>query len=85
MVICCALWPSGRLREFNRLGDYSYGLYVYAFPIQQVIASFMKGIQPQSLFGVSFFITLAFAVLSWHLVEKPMLALKDKRLPFSKG
>lgn len=26
--------PSGKVRQFNRFGDYSYGIYIYAFPIQ---------------------------------------------------
>lgn len=25
--------PSGPIRRYNRLGDYSYGMYIYAFPI----------------------------------------------------
>jgi len=81
VIICCALWPSGPLRAFNRLGDYSYGLYVYAFPTQQVIVSFIRGIQPQALFGVSFIVTLILAVVSWHIVEKPSLSMKNVRLP----
>lgn len=79
LVICCALLPVWRLREFNRAGDYSYGLYVYAFPIQQIIMTFTKGIQPEVLFGIAFLATLVLATMSWHFVEKPALSLKNFR------
>jgi len=26
--------PGGVIRRFNELGDYSYGIYIYAFPLQ---------------------------------------------------
>lgn len=61
---------------YNRLGDYSYGMYVYAFPIQQGVAWF--GVT-SPLWNVAFALplTLACAVLSWHLVEAPALTLKS--------
>lgn len=39
-----SLVPAGPIRRFNELGDFSYGLYIYAFPIQQVIATLYVGI-----------------------------------------
>jgi peptidoglycan/LPS O-acetylase OafA/YrhL len=83
LVICCALLPIWRLNEFNRLGDYSYGLYVYAFPVQQIIMTFFKGIQPEPLFGLAFLVTLVLAVISWHVIEKPALSLKGMK--FGRG
>jgi peptidoglycan/LPS O-acetylase OafA/YrhL len=68
--------PNGPIRAFNRLGDYSYGLYIYAFPIQQSVAALWKGVQPYPLFGVSFAISLLLATLSWHWLEHPALRLK---------
>lgn len=64
------------LAGYNRLGDYSYGLYVYAFPVQQMMAAggatdpFVNMLQAAPL-------TLACAVLSWHLVEAPALRLRQ--------
>jgi len=81
VVICSALWQSRQLQGFNRVGDYSYGLYVYAFPVQQVIVSFFTGIQPIGLFALSLLASLALAVVSWHFVEKPALSMKNVRLP----
>jgi peptidoglycan/LPS O-acetylase OafA/YrhL len=68
--------PIKLLRIYNRLGDYSYGTYIYAFPLAQVAAATWKGISPLGLMAVSFPATLAFAVLSWHLLERPMIALR---------
>ena len=64
-------WPP--LLAYNRLGDYSYGMYIYAFPIQQIVA--MWGVtNPFVNIALSLPMTLACAVVSWTLVEKPALA-----------
>jgi peptidoglycan/LPS O-acetylase OafA/YrhL len=51
--------------------DLSYGLYVYAFPVQQTLAS-----QGHLSFWTSLAATLPFAAASWFLVERPALRLK---------
>ena len=59
--------------------DYSYGIYIYAFPVQQTVASFWPHMPlPQYLLAVSA-VTLALAAASWHWVEKPALAFKPHR------
>jgi peptidoglycan/LPS O-acetylase OafA/YrhL len=65
----------------GKVGDFSYGVYVYAFPVQQAVIYFMgDGIGRFTYFAASFFITLALSAISWHLVEKPALDLKKVRL-----
>lgn len=61
---------------FNRFGDYSYGVYLWGWPVQQVIA--MLAPDASALFnaGVSMLVSLFLAILSWHLVEKRALELK---------
>lgn len=51
--------------------DYSYGLYIYAFPIQQIIVSIVpiSLLSPLTLFLLSMLIATFFAALSWHIVE----------------
>jgi peptidoglycan/LPS O-acetylase OafA/YrhL len=61
-----------------RKADYSYGLYIYAFPLQQAIAQ--SGVVHRfGLYVVAcFLVILPLAVLSWHLVEKPSMRLRDR-------
>ena len=80
LTLYFAYVPRGPLLLFNRLGDYSYGMYIYAFPIQQGLVAAFPGINPYQLFFSAFPLTLIAAVLSWHFVEKKALALKNKPL-----
>ena len=78
-MLCCAYLPRGGLLRYNRLGDYSYGIYIYAFPVQQSLMHLMPGLLPLEMFGLSLAVTLGLAVLSWHFVEKPALAFVRPR------
>jgi len=66
------LWIS----EFLTRVDLSYGIYLYAFPIQKAVIALRPGIQPHELFAVALVASAAAAYASWTLVEKPCLALK---------
>ena len=78
VVLWAAIVPAGAVRAYNRLGDYSYGFYLWQFPIQQWIVLTHPGISQPLLFLASLPAALAIAVASWHLVERPALALKDR-------
>jgi peptidoglycan/LPS O-acetylase OafA/YrhL len=60
----------------TRSGDYSYGLYLYAFPIQQALV--MAGVPGGALgnFALATLLAGGCAILSWHLVERPALRAK---------
>lgn len=77
MVLYIAYIPKGKILKFNLVGDYSYGLYIFAFPIQQSVFHFMPQLGFYSLMGLSTVITLIFAVGSWHLVERRALKYKS--------
>ena len=77
VVLVAAYHPRLRLRAFNRLGDYSYGLYVYSFPIQQTVVERVVGIAPLPLFACALPLALVVAMLSWHALEQPALGLKS--------
>jgi peptidoglycan/LPS O-acetylase OafA/YrhL len=44
LVFYLAYVPKGFLRKYNELGDYSYGFYVYAFPVQQTLYHYRPNI-----------------------------------------
>ena len=67
---------SPTLWAYNRVGDYSYGIYIYAFPIQQTVALLMPGVSVIGIVTIAGAVTLLMAVLSWHVVEQPCLRLK---------
>jgi peptidoglycan/LPS O-acetylase OafA/YrhL len=68
--------PNGFIRKFNRVGDYSYGIYIYAFPIQQTFAALIPGISVIDMILYSFGATLLMSILSWHFIEKRFLKMK---------
>jgi peptidoglycan/LPS O-acetylase OafA/YrhL len=55
--------------------DYSYGMYIYAFPVMTLLQQAFHFTNPWALAAANFFCTLPVAALSWHCVEKPMVAL----------
>lgn len=70
------------LHRFAQRGDLSYGIYLYAFPIQQLLLwSMAPHMAPLLLFGLAFPLTAAMAWASWHLIEKPCLRFKSPTGP----
>jgi peptidoglycan/LPS O-acetylase OafA/YrhL len=68
----------GGLRTLTAHGDVSYGLYLFAFPVQQVIVHVWGDSLPAPLLValIAFPITYLLALCSWHGVEKRALRLK---------
>ncbi|HMM56571.1 MAG TPA: acyltransferase [Rudaea sp.] len=67
---------------FNRFGDYSYGLYLWGFPVQQAVSdSIGRPVHPWVNLAASLPIALALAIASWHLIEKPALRWKTRPNP----
>ncbi len=63
---------------FHR-GDYSYGIYLYGFPLQQALmATFPRSFSIATHYACSVLITTLFAMFSWHCIEKPILRLRRK-------
>jgi len=61
---------------WTRKTDLSYGTYLFAFPIQQLVAMHPSLRSPWINIVISVPITLGLAWISWHLVEKRFLAMK---------
>jgi peptidoglycan/LPS O-acetylase OafA/YrhL len=82
LIFYIAYVPKGRIRKFNNAGDYSYGIYIYAFPVQQSIATLIPNSSIPFMITLSFFITFLLAFLSWHLIEKKVLKMKKFYIVF---
>ncbi|HZQ60195.1 MAG TPA: acyltransferase [Casimicrobiaceae bacterium] len=68
-----------QLGAFGRHGDFSYGIYLYAFPVQQAFASVGAAAWPLPVYvAACFVVTLACAVASWKLIEAPALRAKRR-------
>ena len=77
-TLYAGLSPRFSIRWFAK-GDYSYGLYLYGFPIQQAIAQMMPGIDATApFFAASALATGCLAAFSWHVIEKPVLRLRRR-------
>jgi peptidoglycan/LPS O-acetylase OafA/YrhL len=64
--------------QFGRFGDFSYGIYVYSFPVQQVIWHHTQTRSPIRMFALAMFVSLVFSIISWYAVEKPSINLKKR-------
>lgn len=77
-----AIIVSGALIKSKRFAlhtDLSYGMYIYAFPMQQLVAICgFATLNPFVFWIVATTTTLPVAALSWFLVEKPALSLKSR-------
>lgn len=76
------LWIAGSAPHWYRaLGwkaDYSYGIYIYAFPVQQLLADVGLHLVGHWVFVVvTLAVVIALAMVSWHMIERPMMNLKN--------
>ncbi|HSO87218.1 MAG TPA: acyltransferase [Draconibacterium sp.] len=80
LLFYVAYHPNALFPNFAKYGDFSYGIYLYGWPLQQlVMLSFGKYLNPLTFFTVVFPVVLVFAILSWKLIESPALKLKKKQ------
>lgn len=77
IVLSFGLTTQSPLAKLTRF-DYSYGVYIYAFPIQQTVVLFFPQLNVWTHTLVAIGLTLPLAAASWHFVEKTALRLKPK-------
>ena len=70
-------------KKQDMFGGISYGVYIYAWPIQQTIAYTFPEFDPFDNVIVSTLLVIPIAFLSWRYIEKPMLNKKYKILKIS--
>jgi peptidoglycan/LPS O-acetylase OafA/YrhL len=75
LLLSFGFHPAAHLSLFHGLGDPSYGLYIYSWPIQQLLAPHFHS--TLIFFLATYALTLAIALLSWRFVENPSLRLKS--------
>jgi peptidoglycan/LPS O-acetylase OafA/YrhL len=83
-VFLLAYLPKGFVRKYNLLGDYSYGVYIYAWPLQQMVVYFAGPMTPLVNIALTLPLVLMLAWLSWTFIEKPALARVPRSDPASK-
>ena len=78
LVFYLAFEPAIALEDFGRRGDFSYGLYLYGWPVQQLIAyHFLPNLSPAAEFALSLPLAIVCAAISWHWIERPWLRKKE--------
>jgi len=82
-LVYAVLWLAARLplalKRVGAVNDYSYGVYIYGFPLQQLLAYWglhRYGLVPYVLLSMG--LSYLCAMVSWHLVEKTALACKER-------
>lgn len=83
ILLYLAYIPSGFVRKYNQLGDYSYGIYIYAWPVQQSIVSLVPDVSVSAMILGSAGIAIVLAAFSWHLLEQRALRLKGLRIGYA--
>lgn len=66
------------INRLGRFGDISYGLYIYAFLIQQSLMHWFPQLGQVEFSVLSVVLSAAAGYASWHLLEHPVLRLKDR-------
>ena len=61
----------------DRWGDYSCGVYLYGWPSQQLVAHYFPRLSGMENCMYSCMLALLCGFLSWHLIEKRAMKLKD--------
>jgi peptidoglycan/LPS O-acetylase OafA/YrhL len=76
-LVYIATSPTIRLPTLDRLGDVSYGTYLYGWPMEQVMNHALGQYStPWTVLALSLPASLLLGWLSWHLLEKRALRLK---------
>ena len=75
LIVIIAAYSLPFLNNFGKYGDFTYGLYIYHFPIIQLFRQYnlFEKYNPILMAFFVILITLFFAVLSWFLIEKRFL------------
>lgn len=75
-----ALWAAtlryGGLRTFCNRFDLSFGVYIYAGPLQQTLLDFRPSLAPEVLAVAAMILVLPMALTSWVFIEHPAIKMR---------
>jgi peptidoglycan/LPS O-acetylase OafA/YrhL len=79
LVLWLAFAKAFGLKVVSRYGDFSYGFYLFAFPVQQTVCYvWMDSLGFYALLGIAWIITMLLAIGSWYAIEQPAMRLKQR-------
>lgn len=76
-VIWAALYSKPIFAKAGKIGDPSYSLFLYHWPILTALFYRFPGLSFPELFGAAWGATFCVALASWHLMESQALRLKN--------
>jgi peptidoglycan/LPS O-acetylase OafA/YrhL len=66
--------------HFFKQNDFSYSMYLYAYPLQQIFIFENTHISPLMLMLFTTLTLIPFCMFSWNFIEKPALRLKNLKI-----
>jgi peptidoglycan/LPS O-acetylase OafA/YrhL len=78
LIVFAAERPNPGSTIARKIGDCSYGLYLYGWPAEQMVKQVTATTEPLHLFLMTVPVALAFALVSCHLIERPAMRLRSR-------
>jgi peptidoglycan/LPS O-acetylase OafA/YrhL len=85
LLFCGAYLPRRFAARFAFETDLSYGIYIYAFPVQQLIQHSLPHCTWWQNVLLALPVTLALAAASWFLIERPAMSMIRQRRTVSRS
>ncbi len=79
-TLCMSFKTPVVLSNFFKKNDFSYSMYLYAYPLEQIIVSQNPNMATWILILFTSIALVPFCWLSWNFVEKPALKLKTLKV-----
>lgn len=78
VVLVIGLARTPYLCRASRFGDLSYGVYLWGWPVQQLVVLWLGELRMSANLVIVLSISALLAYASWHVVERRSMALKDR-------